>query len=359
MEENSMFLLETQGANRKEKRMKSWLLEDTGKENLHLIDVPKPEPGAGQILIRALAVSLNFRDKAIIDGAYTAPVHFPFVLGSDLAGEVVAVGADVTTFQSGDRVVSVFKPLWVDGIPSREATMANLGSPLPGVLAEYVLLSAAGALKYPDYLTPAQASTLPIAAVTPWVALFEDGHLQPDQTVLIQGSGGVSLFGLQLAHAAGARVIATSRSSHKTELLKQLGASDVIDTSLSPVWDDEVRKLTGGIGVDHVLEVIGGDSVQRSINACAWGGHVAIIGFMESSAATVSLGSMMFPGVILQGVAVGSRQHMANLLTFLETHQIQPIIDTVYDFHDLSAALGHLDRGPMGKVVIQFPTPVL
>ncbi len=334
--------------------MKSWLLESTGKENLHLVDVPKPEPGPGQILVRASAVSLNFRDKAIIDGAYTAPVHFPFVLGSDLAGEVVAIGSDVTTFQPGDQVVSVFKPLWLDGVPSQEATMANLGSPLPGVLAEYVLLSAAGALKYPNYLTPAQASTLPIAAVTPWVALFEDGHLQPDQTVLIQGSGGVSLFGLQLAHAAGARVIAISRSSHKSQLLKQLGASDVIDTSITPAWEQQVRALTNGYGVDHILEVIGGDSVQRSIDACAWGGHVAIIGFMESSTATVSLGSMMFPGVILQGVAVGSRRHMANLLTFLETHQIQPVLDATYDFQDLPAALDHLDRGPVGKVIVQF-----
>lgn len=195
--------------------MKSWLLENTGKDNLRLVDVPRPEPGAEEILVRAAAVSLNFRDKAIMDGAYSAPVEFPFVLGSDVAGEVVSVGAKVTSLQPGDRVVSVFKPLWIDGVPSKEATMANLGSPLAGVLAEYVLLSENGAMAYPKYLSAAQASTLPIAAVTAWVALFEDGHLKPEDTVLIQGSGGVSLFGLQMAHAHGSRVIATSRASTK------------------------------------------------------------------------------------------------------------------------------------------------
>lgn len=333
--------------------MKSWLLENTGRENLHLVDAPRPEPGPEEILVRASAISLNFRDKAILEGTYTALVEFPLVLGSDLAGEVVSVGAKVTKFKNGDQVVSVFKPLWIEGVPSKEATMANLGGPLPGVLAEYVLLSEAGALPYPKYLTAAQASTLPIAAVTAWVALFEDGHLKPEQTVLIQGSGGVSLFGLQLAHAYGSRVIVTSRSAHKMDLLKQLGANDVIDTSKNPAWEEAVRSLTGGKGVNHVLEVVGGESVQHSIDACAWGGHIAVIGFMDSSSATISLGSMMFPGVTLQGVAVGSREHMADLLKFLEQHRIEPVIDAVYDFNALPEALDHLDRGPFGKVVVE------
>lgn len=333
--------------------MKSWLLQNTGRENLHLVEVPQPEPEPDQILIRAASVSLNFRDKAIIEGNYTAPVTFPFVLGSDLAGEVVSIGKNVTKFKAGDQVVSVFKPLWIDGVPNKEATAANLGGPLPGVLAEYVLLSEDGALKYPTYLTAVQASTLPIAAVTAWVALFEDGHLKPEQTVLIQGSGGVSLFGLQLAHANGSRAIVTSRSANKIELLRQLGASDVIDTSHKPSWEEEVRSLTGGQGVDHILEVIGGESVQHSIDACAWGAHIAIIGFMASSSATISLGSMMFPGVTLQGVAVGSRKHMSNMLHFFEQHRIEPVIDATYDFTALPEALDHLGRGPFGKVVVQ------
>lgn len=335
--------------------MKAWLLENTGKDNLRITEVARPAPGPEEILVRAAAVSLNFRDKAIMDGAYSAPVKFPFVLGSDLAGKVVSVGAKVTSFQPGDRVVSVFKPLWIEGVPSKEATMANLGSPLPGVLAEYVLLSESGATTYPRYLSAAQASTLPIAAVTAWVALFEDGHLRPEDTVLVQGSGGVSLFGLQLAHAYGSRVIATSRSVHKVDRLKQLGATHVIVTSETPAWDEEVRVLTGGNGVNQVIEVVGGDSVQHSINACAWGGHIAVVGFMESLSATISLGSMMFPGVTLQGVAVGSRKHMANMLQFLEHHQIEPVIDATYSFDKVPEALEHLDQGPFGKVVVEFP----
>jgi NADPH:quinone reductase-like Zn-dependent oxidoreductase len=174
--------------------VKTWQLEQLGRENLHLVEIPEPTPGPNEILVRANAFSLNFRDKAIIEGSYVVPINFPLVPGSDLAGEVVSVGADVTRFKVGDKVVSVFQPLWLDGIPTPEARAATLGGPLPGVLAEYVLLSEAGALTYPRYLTPAQASTLPITAVTAWVALFEHGHLQPEETVLVQGSGGVSLF---------------------------------------------------------------------------------------------------------------------------------------------------------------------
>jgi len=271
------------------------------------------------------------------------------VLGSDLAGEVVSVGAQVRTLKPGDQIVSVFKPLWIDGIPTKEATAANLGGPLPGVLAEYVLLSERGALTYPEYLTVAQASTLPIAAVTAWVALFEDGHLQSDETVLIQGSGGVSVFGLQLARAKGARVIATSRSAHKIDLLKQLGANDVIDTSEKPAWEDEVRALTGGKGVNHVLEVVGGESVQHSIDACAWGGHIAIIGFISSRTATISLGSMMFPGVTLQGVAVGSREHMTNMLKFLPSTELsllsmQPTISTLSQTRSIILTTGRSEK---------------
>lgn len=334
--------------------MKSWILEETGRENLHLVEIPEPTPGPNQILVRASAVSLNYRDKAIIESSYPAPVSFPLVPGSDLAGEVVSVGPDVKRFKVGDRVVSVFQPLWLDGVPTSEMRRATLGSTLPGVLAEYVLLSEQGALTYPDYLTPAQASTLPIAAVTAWVPLFGYGRLRPEDTLLVQGSGGVSLFGLQLARALGSRVIATSRSKSKIPLLKGLGASDVIDTATNPAWDEQARALTEGKGVDYILEVVGGEYVQRSLNAAAVGGEVAVIGFMESITATINLGSLMLANVRLQGIGVGSRKHMADLLSFLEQHKIEPVIDTVYDFANLPGALDHLDRGPFGKVVIEF-----
>jgi NADPH:quinone reductase-like Zn-dependent oxidoreductase len=230
----------------------------------------------------------------------------------------------------------------------------NLGGPLPGVLAEYVLLSEQGALVYPDYLTPAEASTLPVAAITAWVALFKHGNLKPGETVLLQGSGGVSLFALQLAVAHGARVLVTSRSPGKIERLKQLGAAEVIDTSTNATWDEVVLELTHGRGVDHVLDVIGGDAVPMSIQAAAWGGHIALIGIMDRPTTTFSILAAMAKNVRLQGVSAGSRDDMEELLAFVENHRISPIIDARYSFNALPDALDHLDRGPFGKVVVEI-----
>jgi len=333
--------------------MKTWQLEKTGREHLQLIDQPKPEPGPEQILVRMQAVSLNYRDNAIVEGSYPLPVIFPLVPGSDLAGEVVAVGSNVTRFKLGDKIVSLYKQKWLSGVPTPEANGASLGSTLPGVLAEYVLFPEAGALSYPDYLTPSQASTLPIAAVTAWVALFAHGQLRPKETVLVQGSGGVSIIGLQLAIAHGARVIATSRSEQKIARLKQLGASEVIDTSKNPAWEEEVLRLTEGRGVDHVLEVIGGDAVPRSIKASTWGGHVAVIGFMDVQSTTIAIPPILGKALRVHGVTVGSRQNMEDTLGFLERHRIKPVVDAVYDFNALPDALDHLDRGPFGKIVIE------
>jgi NADPH:quinone reductase-like Zn-dependent oxidoreductase len=334
--------------------MKSWQLEKTGRDSLHLVDYREPKPGPEQILVRSTAVSLNFRDKAIIDGSYPIPLSFPLVPGSDLAGEVVAVGSGVSRFQAGDKVVSLFRPKWLRGVPSREATRENLGGPLPGVLAEYVLLSEQGALAYPDYLTPAEASTLPVAAITAWVELFKHGNLKPGETVLLQGSGGVSLFALQLAVAHGARVLVTSRSPGKIARLKQLGAKEVIDTSTNAAWDEALLRLTDGQGADHILDVIGGDAVPLSIQAAAWGGHIALIGIMDRPTTTISIPSAMVKNLRLQGVSVGSRGDMEELLAFVEKHRISPIIDARYSFDALPNALDHLDRGPLGKVVVEI-----
>ena len=276
------------------------------------------------------------------------------VPGSDLAGEVVAVGSGVSRFTTGDQVISLFRPKWLRGVPSHEAIRENLGGPLPGVLAEYVLLSEQGALAYPDYLTPVEASTLPVAAITAWVALFKHGNLKPGETVLLQGSGGVSLFALQLAVAHGARVLVTSRSPGKIARLKQLGAEEVIDTSTNTAWDEAVFQLTDGRGADHILDVLGGDAVPLSILAAAWGGHIALIGIMDRPTTTISILTAMGKTLRLQGVSVGSRGDMEELLAFVETHRISPIIDARYSFDALPEALDHLDRGPFGKVVVEI-----
>src|SRR5580658_8064768 len=334
--------------------MKSWLLERGGRESLHLVDISEPKPGPEQVLVRAKAVSLNYRDKLMIEDKYVHPVVYPLVPGSDLAGEVVAVGSGVSRFKPGDQVVSIFRPKWLRGVPSNEATRETLGGPLPGVLAEYVLLSEEGALAYPGYLTPAEASTLPVAAVTAWVALFTHGNLKPGVTVLLQGSGGVSLFALQLAVAHGARVFVTSRSPGKIARLKQLGAAEVVDTSANAAWDEVALRLTNGKGADHILDVLGGDAVPMSINAAAWGGHIALIGIMDRPTTTISIPTMMGKTLRLHGVSVGSRRDMEQLLAFAENHRISPIIDAKYSLDALPDALDHLDRGPFGKIVVEI-----
>jgi NADPH:quinone reductase-like Zn-dependent oxidoreductase len=334
--------------------MKSWQLERGGRESLHLVDISEPKPGPDQILVRTKAVSLNYRDKLMMEDRYLHPVVYPLVPGSELAGEVVAVGSGVFRFKAGDQVASIFRPKWLRGVPSSEATRETLGGPLPGVLAEYVLLSEQGALTYPDYLTPAEASTLPVAAVTAWVALLTHGNLNPGETVLLQGSGGVSLFALQLAVAHGARVLITSRSPAKIARLKQLGAAQVIDTSTNAAWDEAVLRLTDGRGADHILDVIGGDAVPLSIQAAAWGGHVALIGIMDHPTATISIPAVMVKHLRLHGVSLGSRSDMEQLLAFFENHRLSPIIDARYSFDQLPDALDHLDRGPFGKLVVEI-----
>src|ERR1700678_1888494 len=334
--------------------MKSWQLNRSGRENLHLIESPAPQPEADQILVRTKAVSLNYRDKLVIEDKYSMPIVYPLVPGSDLAGEVVALGSGVSRFRVGDRVTTLFRPKWLYGVPSREATRETLGGPLPGVLAEYVSLSEQGALAYPDYLTPAEASTLTVAAMTAWVALFKHGNLKPEETVLLQGSGGVSLFALQFAVAHGARVLVTSRSPGKIARLKQLGAAEVIDTSVNAAWDEAALRLTNGQGADHILDVIGGDAVPRSIQAAAWGGHIALIGFLDRPAATISIPAAVSKNLRLQGASVGSRSDMEQLLAFVEKHRISPIIDARYSFDALPDALDHLDRGPFGKVIVEI-----
>jgi NADPH:quinone reductase-like Zn-dependent oxidoreductase len=334
--------------------MKSWQLKKSGSKNLHLIESPTPKPGPGEILVRSKAISLNYRDRLVIEDKYPLPISYPLVPGSDLAGEVVAVGSGMSRLKTGDQVISLFRPKWLRGVPSLETMRENLGGPLPGVLAEYVLLSEEGALAYPDYLTPAEASTLPVAAITAWVALFKHGNLTPGETVLLQGSGGVSLFALQLAVAHGARVLVTSRSPGKIARLKQLGAAEVIDTSTNATWDEVVLEFTHGRGVDHVLDVIGGDAVPMSIQAAAWGGHIALIGIMDRPTTTFSILAAMAKTLRLQGVSVGSRDDMEELLAFVEYHRILPIIDARYSFNALPDAVDHLDRGPFGKVVVEI-----
>lgn len=337
--------------------MQRWQLPAFGIDKLERAEVPIPLPGQGELLVRVSAVSLNYRDKLVLEGKLLPrePV-MPFTPVSDMAGEVVSVGAGVSRFRQGDRVVGNFWTTWLDGEapPDMSRHGSSLGGPLPGMLAEYVVLHEDIAVAAPASLSDIEASTLPIAGLTAWFALIETGRTKPGQTVLVQGTGGVALFGLQIARAAGANVIVTSRSAAKLERAKKLGAWAVIDTAATPQWSDAALDLTGGRGVDHVLELIGGDNIAQSAAALASGGRISQIGFLKDADITLSVVPMMLKRAIVQGVTVGHRRALEDMVQAFDTLALKPVIDRSYPFAETRAAFDHLERGPFGKVVIDI-----
>lgn len=337
--------------------MKLWQLPAFGLKNLERAERPAPDPRENELLVRVAAVSLNYRDKLVVEGQLLPDrPAMPFVPLSDMAGEVVAVGAGVTRFHVGDRVSGNFWTQWIDGEPPLEMRRhgLSLGGPLPGVLSEYVTLAESAAVEAPSSLSDEEASSLPVAALTAWFALIETGRLTAGQTVLVQGTGGVSLFGMQIARSFGARVIVTSRDDAKLERAKALGASDVIDTTSTPEWSTRALALTEGRGVDHILELIGGDNLRQSAEALASGGRIAQIGFLRSPEITLPAVPLMLRRAIIQGVSVGHRRAFEDMNRAIDERRIKPIIDEVYSFDDVHAAFARLERGPFGKVVVTF-----
>jgi NADPH:quinone reductase-like Zn-dependent oxidoreductase len=335
--------------------MKQWQLPTFGRHNLELAEAPVPIPGAEDILVRVAAASLNYRDKLVIEGELLpTPPAMPFVPVSDMAGEVVAVGKSVSRFRPGDRVLGNFWTQWIDGAPPSEmaAHGRSLGGPLPGMLSEYVVLHEDIAVAAPASLTDEEAATLPIAALTAWFALVETGPVKAGDRVLIQGTGGVALFALQFAKALGARTIVTSRSAGKLARLEALGASAMIDTSATPDWPSAARAMRGGKGIDHVMEMIGGDNLVRSTDALAAGGRIALIGFLGGQSLQLPAVPMMLKRATLQGISVGHRRAFESMNRAIDEHGIKPVIDSVYPFQEAPEAFDHLERGPFGKVVI-------
>ncbi|RNF39787.1 zinc-dependent alcohol dehydrogenase family protein [Planococcus salinus] len=334
--------------------MKAWQKQDFQLENLKLVEVPTPEPKDNEILIKVNAVSLNYRDKDIMDGNYRRDLmERSFIPVSDAAGVIVRKGAEVTRFKEGDRVISHVYTKWIDGKPAADDVLYSLGGVLDGGLAEYMVLDEEAAVMAPDNLSDEEASTLPIAALTAWFSLVEEGKLTSSDTVLVHGTGGVSLFGVQLATALGARVFATTSSWKKAEKVKLLGASDVINYKELPEWNEELARVTDGNGVNYILEVVGGTNINRSINALALQGQIFIIGFLESKTAEVDLFSLLSKQAHLQGMRVGHRKAFESMIEVFEKYDIKPVIDTVYSFDQAIEAYEHLSRGAFGKIVIK------
>ncbi|MCB1739856.1 MAG: NAD(P)-dependent alcohol dehydrogenase [Gammaproteobacteria bacterium] len=325
-----------------------------GPRGLQLLDLPEPRPGENEVLVRIRAASLNYRDLVIARGSY-AQMQLPIIPLSDASGEVVEVGSAVKRFAVGDRVCPHYIMDWVSGPPAADTARRRLGGPTDGVLAEYVCLPQHALVRAPANLSHVQSATLPIAALTAWQALFVRASLTPGQTLLTQGTGGVSLFALQLARAAGVRVIVTSSSAEKLERARALGASAGINYAESPDWPGQVLALTDGQGADHVIEVVGGNNLKRSIAATRMGGTISIIGFLESAEGAIDLRDAFRLVVNVHAISVGARDGFEALVRAVEQNHIEPVVDRVFGMDDCRAAYEQLASGRhFGKVVIEL-----
>lgn len=327
-----------------------------GLDRIELIEAPTPDPGPGEVRLRMRAVSLNYRDLLMVQGRYArSDFAFPITPLSDGCGIVEEVGTGVTRVQPGDRVAPLFFQRWLAGAATQEGLASALGHPVPGVGREYAVYSEQGVSKVPDFLSDHQVASLPCAGLTAWRALFHDAHLLPGQTVLLQGTGGVSIFGLQFARAAGLETIVTSSSDEKLERARTLGATHTINYRDHPEWSKEVRRLTRGRGVDFVMEVGGQNTLKESLKSVRHSGHISIIGVLSGSREQLLISAVISTNARLQGVSVGSREMFEAMTRAIERHRIEPVIDKVFPWQNARAALETMERGEhFGKIVLEF-----
>ena len=324
-----------------------------GFDNLKLIERPMPEPRHGEVVIRMGAVSLNYRDMDMVLGTYPFSFPLPLVPTSDGVGEVVAVGESVTRAKVGDRVLGTFHQSWIAG--RYEEDTPQLGGSADGMLAEYVRLDQQGIVHAPANLTDEEAATLPCAGLTSWHSLMTESRLEAGDTVLIQGTGGVSLFGLQFSAMCGARTIVTSSSDAKLERAKALGATHTINYVKTPVWYPEVRALNGGRGVDHVIEVGGPDSFLQSLQAIRIGGQINMVGYIGSKEGAINPLEILYHRATVRGIPVGSRESFEAMNRAIEANTMRPVIDKVFPWTDAVAAIRYMQEGKhFGKIILKF-----
>lgn len=336
--------------------MKAWQATPPfGFAALQLIDVPRPTPGPHQLLIKVHAAALNYRDLEMATGTYQGQPQQAFTLLSDGAGEVVEVGAAVTRFVPGERVIGCFWQGWEAGRLGDSKGALPLGGPLDGMLSEYVLLDERGVVPCPAHLSWEEAATLPCAALTAWQALVVEGQLKAGDWVLLQGTGGVSLFALQFALLHGARVIVSSSQDARLQRLAELGATGLINYRRTPDWHTEVMTITAGYGVDHVLEVGGPNSFVQSLLSLHPSGQVNVIGYLGGQQGEINPLLILQRNARVRGIAVGPRQSFDAMNRAIEASGLRPLIDSVHDWLDLPGALAHLQSGQhVGKVVLRI-----
>lgn len=332
--------------------MKAWqIVSDKGIDALNFADVETPEPGPGEVRVRIEANSINFRDLATILDPVARNLPYPRVPNSDGAGVVTAIGPGVTSVKVGDVVASSFFQDWIDGGISAAGMASALGGALDGVLAEEVILKERGVIPVPKDYTPTEAATLPCAALTAWHALVEVGNVKAGDTVLLLGTGGVSIFALQFAKVMGARIIITSSSDEKLERAKALGAHELINYKRTPEWQDEAVKLTGGKGVDVTVEVGGAGTVARSVEATRVGGTVGLIGILTGGEFNPT--SVMRKSIRMQGIYVGSTRMFAEMNRAIDLHRIKPVIGETVPFDEAPRAYHKMkSQSHFGKIAI-------
>ncbi|PWW05135.1 NADPH:quinone reductase-like Zn-dependent oxidoreductase [Paenibacillus cellulosilyticus] len=337
--------------------MKAYVLRGGfGLDHVQEEDRPIPSPGPGEVLIRMKAVSLNARDIGVIEGFYEPNRTEPLIPISDGVGEIIARGEHASKFNVGERVSAIFTQSWTTGEPTQENWVSTLGSPLDGLLAEYVVLPEQGLVRVPEHLTDEEASTLPCAAVTAWQALIEEGKIKAGDTAVVQGTGGVSLFALQFAKLYGARVIVTSSSDEKLERAKALGADYGINYRTNPDWEQAVLACTDGRGADHIVDLGGRATLNHSLAALKVGGQISIVGLLSGA---VVEGFNVVPAIIrkakLQAINVGSREMFERMNLVIEQHLLRPVIDRTFPLAQAHNALRYMAQGSaFGKVTIVF-----
>lgn len=335
--------------------MKWFEVRDFGIENLTLVEGETPRPGPGEVLVKLAAASLNYRDYMVVTGIYNPRLKRPMIPLSDGAGTVEEIGAGVSRFQRGDRVAASFMQKWIDGPVTREKGASALGGGIDGVLREFAVFSEDGLVHVPASLSDEEAATLPCAGVTAWHALFEETPGVPGDFVLLQGTGGVSTFALQFAKAAGLQTIVTSSSDEKLEHVKALGASATINYKNIGKWEEEARRLTKGIGVDHVIEVGGSDTLPRSLRAVRMHGTVSVIGALTGAEPSVAPTPILMNSVRVQGIYVGSRVMFERMNRAIEFHALKPVIDRVFNWTDIKDAVRYMEKQQhFGKICLKF-----
>jgi NADPH:quinone reductase-like Zn-dependent oxidoreductase len=336
--------------------MKAFTTLGDGIAALRRVERPTPRPGPDEVLVKMTAAALNFRDLLVINGTGSWKPHSPRVPASDGVGVVVAIGEAVTRFRKDDRVIGIFSPKWLDGDFTFEKGVAQLGgAEADGVLADHRVFNAQAVVGVPGHLTDVEAATLPVSAVTAWHAVRRRSRVQSGDRVLIQGTGGLSLFALQFVHALGGQPIVISSSDQKLERARALGAAGTINYKRVPAWEQEVLTLTGGRGVDHVMEVVGGENLNRSLRAVRVSGTISFIGEMAGLSAPIDTIQIAAKNVQIHGIESGSREMFEEMNRFIAPHQLRPVIDRTYPVSEFPEALTYLASGKhFGKVALVF-----